>query len=275
MRKIKMSVAALLVLVLAFGLCACGGSKGSADTTSDSASEPAASQEFDNTKKLTVVTEATFMPFEFYEDGSDEIQGFDVDMMNAIAEMQGLDIEFVNMEFDALIPALESNQGDIICAGMNKLAGDRAQKADFGETYFESDLRVLVRTDSELEGHDALTSEMKVASQIGTTGAEYAQEMADNGEIAGAVILNQWTDCYMQLQNGDVDAVFVDQPVGNAYLNKHSDIAKFAGDTFGDHEEFAFAVQKGNKELLDLLNEGLQKLKDEGTFDELVDKWFS
>ena len=255
------------LLVLALGvmmitaLTACGGS-GSGD--SEEAAAP-----------LKVVTEATFAPFEFTEDGNEEIVGFDVDMMNAIAESQGLEIEWVNMEFDSLIPALESKQGDIICAGMNKLAGDRAEKVDFGETYFESDLMLLVKSDSDLTGIDAVTPDMKLASQIGTTGGDEVQKMKEEGKIADGVVLNQWTDCYMQLQNGDVQGVIVDKPVGEAYLNSHSDIAKFVGDKFGEHEEFAFAVQKGNTELLDKLNAGLAELKENGTYDELVAKWFN
>ena len=99
-----------LVMAFAFALTGCGGSDGG-----DSAASVA--EEGDT---LKVVTNATFKPFEFTEDGAEEIIGFDVDMMNAIAEDQGLKIEFVNMEFDSLIPALESNQGDIIwnlCGG--------------------------------------------------------------------------------------------------------------------------------------------------------------
>ena len=263
--EIKMKKKAFVLLlafsmVLAFALSACGG--GSSDGGDEEAT-------------LRVVTEATFAPFEFTEDGDDEIKGFDVDMMNAIAEDQGLKIEFINMEFDSLIPALESDQGDIIAAGMNKLAGDRAEKADFGDTYFESDLMLLVKSDSTLTGIDAVTPDMKLASQIGTTGGDYVQKLADEGKIAQGVVLNQWTDSYMQLQNGDVQGVVVDKPVGEAYLNAHSDIAKFVGEPFGDHEEFAYAVQKGNKELLDKLNAGLANMKENGTYDELVDKWFS
>ena len=213
--------------------------------------------------------------YKFTEDGEEEIKGFDVDMMNAIAEDQGLQIEFMNMEFDSLIPALESDQGDIIAAGMNKLAGDRAEKVDFGDTYFESDLMLLVKSDSTLTSIDDVTPDMKLASQIGTTGGEYVQALEGEGKIAQGVVLNQWTDSYMQLQNGDVQGVIVDKPVGEAYLNSHSDIAKFVGEPFGDHEEFAYAVQKGNTELLDKLNAGLANMKENGTYEELVDKWFS
>ena len=267
MKKKSLALLLVLTLIFTFALSACGG--GGSEESADGG------EGGEETAVLKVVTEATFAPFESTEDGDDTIVGFDPDMMEAIAEDQGLTLEWVNMEFDSLIPALQSDQGDIICAGMNKLAGDRAEKVDFGDTYFESDLMLLVTSDSELTGIDAVTPDMKLASQIGTTGGDMVQQMQDEGKIAGGVVLNQWTDCYLQLQNGEVQGVIVDKPVGEAYLNNHGDIAKFVGESFGEHEEFAFAVQKGNKELLDKLNTGLANIKANGTYDKLVDKWFS
>ena len=267
MKKKSLVMLLSLAMVFAFVLSACGGG---ASSDEGAGSEEASA----GGDTLIVVTEATFAPFELTEEGSDEIIGFDVDMMSAIAEDQGLTLEWKNLEFDSLIPALQSDQGDIICAGMNKLAGDRAEKVDFGDTYFESDLMLLVAKDSDLTGIDAVTPDMKLASQIGTTGGDYVQALKDEGKIADGVVLNQWTDCYLQLQNGDVQGVIVDKPVGDAYLNAHDDIAKFVGEKFGDHEEFAFAVQKGNTELLDKLNAGLANLKESGKYQELVDKWF-
>ena len=266
MKSYKKYLAMIIGAVMILALSACGGGAQGGEESNGGSEESAT---------LKVVTEATFAPFEFTEDGDATIKGFDVDMMTAIAEDQGLNLEWVNLEFDSLIPALKSNQGDIICAGMNKLSGTRAQEVDFGETYFESALMLLVKADSDIAGIDAVTPDMKLASQIGTTGGEMVQAMEQEGKIASGVVLNQWTDCYMQLQNGDVQGVIVDKPVGEAYLNSHSDVAKFAGESFGEKEEFAFAVQKGNTELLEKLNAGLKNLKDSGKLQELIDKWFS
>ena len=169
---LKTMLALMLGIMMVFAMTACGGSSDSGDSEAAEGGEGGT---------LKVVTEATFAPFES-TDEEGNIIGFDVDMMNAIAESQGLKIEWVNMEFDSLIPALQSNQGDIICAGMNKLAGDRAEKADFGDTYFESDLMLLVKADSDLTGIDAVTSDMKLASQIGTTGGDMVQQMKEETE---------------------------------------------------------------------------------------------
>ncbi len=256
MKKKALVVLLAMAMVFAFMLSACGGGDSSSDE-----------------QVLKVVTEATFAPFEWTDEESGEIVGFDPDMMAAIAEDQGLKLEWVNMEFDSLIPALESDQGDIICAGMNKLAGDRADKADFGDTYFKSRLMLLVAADSDLTGLDAVTPDMKLASQIGTTGGDMVKQMQEEGKIAEGIVLNQWTDCYLQLQNGEVQGVIVDKPVGYEYLMEHSDIAKYVGEGFGEMEEFAFAVKKGNTELLDKLNTGLANIKANGTYDELLAKY--
>jgi polar amino acid transport system substrate-binding protein len=132
---------------------------------------------------------------------------------------------------------------------------------------------LLVSADSDVTGLDAVTPDMKLASQMGTTGGNMVQSMADEGKIAEGVVLNQWTDCYLQLKNGEVQGVIVDEPVGLAYLQEHSDIAKFVGEGFGDTEEFSFAVQKGNTELLEKLNTGLANIKANGTYDELLAKY--
>lgn len=260
MKKKTLALLIALTMVFTFALTACGGG----------GEEPVA----DEGTTLKVLTNAGFKPYEFKEEGSDEIVGFDPDMMAAIAEDQGLTLEWIDMEFDSLIPALESGQGDIICAGMNKLFGDRAEKVDFGETYYESDLMLLVKADSDISGIDAVAPDMKLASQIGTTGGDMVQKMKEEGKLADGVNLNQWADCYLQLQNGEVDGVVVDKPVGEDYLKEHGDDAKFVGDPFGDHEEYAFAVKKGNKELLDKLNTGLANIKANGKYDELKQKWF-
>ena len=111
MKKKSLALLLTLAMVFAFALSACGGGSGTAESAEDIAGgDP-----------LIVVTEATFAPFEFTEDGDDAIVGFDVDMMEEIAADQGLIIQWKNLEFDSLIPALQSDQGDIICAGMNKL----------------------------------------------------------------------------------------------------------------------------------------------------------
>lgn len=223
---------------------------------------------------LLAVTEATFPPFDTTDDDGN-IVGFDMDLLNAIAENQGFAVEYKDIGFDSLIPALEAGEADIIAAGMNSDDPERQEKVDFADWYFESQL-VLVVADgnNDIKGVDDLTSDMKVAGQIGTTGADEANALADDGKIAEAVILDKVSDAMLQLKNGDIDAIILDKPVTESYLAKQPGVAKIVGDPIGEAEHYAFAVQKGNDELKEKISTGLQNMKDNGTYDELIEKWF-
>ena len=219
-------------------------------------------------------TEPTFPPFDTTdEDGN--LVGFDMDLMNAIGEDQGFKVEYVALEFDALIPAIQAGDCDIITAGMNAMDPERQAKVDFSTTYYDSALVVLVKSDSTITGIDALTKDMVVASQTGTTGADEANALAADGKVKEAIINDAFTTCVLQLQSGDVDAVIIDKPVAESYVKKQgSTEIKVVGEGL-NAESYGFAVQKGNSELLEKINKGLQNMIDNGTYDALVEKWFN
>lgn len=221
-----------------------------------------------------VITEPTFPPFDTTDENG-EIVGFDMDLMQAIAEDQGFEVEFESMGFDALIPAIQAGNADIIAAGMNAMDPDRQKKVDFSETYYDSGLVVLVKEgNNTIKGINDLTPDMKVASQIQTTGGDKCNELAEAGKVKEAVILDQFDTCVLQVINGDVDAVIIDKPVAAQYIKKQPGKVKMVGETL-NAESYGFAVQKGNKELLDKINAGLKNMVDNGTYDELYDKWFN
>lgn len=254
----KSILAVLLILVVAFSLTACGGN--------DAAD--------DGVVVYKVGTEPTFPPFDT-TDEEQNIVGLDMDLIAAIGEDQGFKVEFVNLSFDGLIPALKAGNIDIVAAGMNKDDEDRQKQVDFSEGYYESVLMVAVPEDNnDITGIDDLTADMKVAAQTGTTGAAKVQELADEGKIKEAVILDGLDTVMMQLINGDVDAVINDKPVTEAYMNKQPGKIKMVGDGL-NAENYGFAVQKGNEELLEKINAGLANIKENGTYDELITKWFN
>ncbi len=255
----KSVIAVLLAMVLVFSLSACGGDGG--DSSSD-------------TVVYKVGTEPTFPPFDT-TDENQNIVGLDMDIMKAIGEDQGFEVEFENLSFDGLIPALQAGNIDIVAAGMNKDDPERQEQVDFSDAYYESQLYVAVPVDNNtINGIDDLTSDMRVAAQTGTTGAEKVKELAESGQIGEAVILDGLDTVMMQLINGDVQAVINDKPVTEAYMAKQPDKIKMVGEAL-NAENYGFAVQKGNTELLEKINAGLANIKEDGTFDELVDKWFN
>lgn len=254
----KSIIAVLLIMVLAFSLTACGGG----------------SSEKEDVVVYKVGTEPTFPPFDT-TDENQNIVGLDMDIMKAIGEDQGFEVEFVNLSFDGLIPALKAGNIDIIAAGMNKEDPERQKQVDFSESYYDSQLFVAVTADNKtIKSIDDLTADMKVAAQTGTTGADKVKELQADGKIKEAVILDGLDTAMMQLINGDVEAVINDKPVTEIYMKKQPDKIKMVGEAL-NAESFGFAVQKGNEELLEKINTGLEHIKEDGTFDKLVDEWFN
>lgn len=255
----KSVIAVLLAMLLVFSLSACGGSddSGSGDTV-----------------VYKVGTEPTFPPFDTTDDNQN-IVGLDMDLIKAIGEDQGFEVKFENLSFDGLIPALKAGNIDIVAAGMNKDDPERQKEVDFSDSYYDSQLFVAVTVDNDsITSIDDLTPDMKVAAQTGTTGAEKVKELKEEGKIKEAVILDGLDTAMMQLINGDVSAVINDKPVNEAYMKKQPDKVKMVGEAL-NAENYGFAVAKGNDELLEKINAGLANIKEDGTFDKLVDEWFN
>lgn len=258
----KKLLAVLLVLMMAFTLAACGGGN-----------EAPAEEATDDMPTYKVAMEPTFPPFDTTNAETQELDGFDVDMMNAIAEDQGFQLEWVNMGFDGLIPALQSGNIDIIASGMNA-SEERREKVDFSTTYYDSGLVVAVKAgNTAIKSIDDLTSDMKAGGQIGTTGADLATELYESGKIGEAKIYNGLDVAIMDLQNGTIDALINDLPVTKAYMDSKPGTLEIVGDVL-NAESYGYAVQKGNTELLEKINTGMQNLKDSGKFDEIFAKWF-
>ena len=264
MNKCKKLLIAALAAGMIFSLSACG--NGSADNGSaDAGSVKGAT--------FKAALEPTFPPFDTTDD-SGKLTGLDVDLINAIAEDQGFTVEWENLQFDGLIPALQAGNIDIIASGMS-INEKREKQVDFSDPYYDSGLVVAVAADNTtIKGEDDLTPDMKVAAQIGTTGAQEAQDLKDAGKIASVIILPQLDTAMLQLINGDVDAVINDKPVTEAYIAKQSDKIKMVGEVI-NADSYGFAVQKGNKALQSALNEGLKNIKEKGIYDELVAQWFN
>lgn len=249
MKKISKKLIVLaLALIMVFSFAACGGGDA-----------------------YIVAMEPTFPPFDTTDENG-ELDGFDVDLMNAIAEDQGFEIEWTQLGFDGLIPALESKQIDIIASGM-WASPERAKIVDFSTTYYDSGLVLAVKVDNNtITGADSLTSDMKVAAQIGTSSADLVQQWENEGKIAEAKIYDKVNEAVMDLQNGTVDALLNDKPVTTEYMSKQPDKIKIVGDILNE-ESYGFAVNKENKELLDMINAGLQNVIDNGTYNQLLAKW--
>lgn len=254
----KKVLAVLLTLSLMFTFAACGGTDDTAGSGDDS-------------KVYIVATEPTFPPFESVDEETGEIIGFDIELIKAVAEDQGLEVEVQQMGFDAITGAIQSGVADIGASGMS-ITPERLETVDFTEAYIDAGLTIAVaESNTDINGIDDLQGKT-CAVQIGTTGAEKAMELFDQGIIAEVKTFNTVDVVMQELATGGVDCVINDKPVTDAYMSKMDGIKQVGEPLVSD--SYGFAVKKGNTELIEKLNAGLANVKANGKYDELVAKYF-
>ncbi|MGK7932503.1 MAG: ABC transporter permease subunit [Microcystaceae cyanobacterium] len=215
-----------------------------------------------------VATEPSFPPFEMQSEDGTGFQGFDIDLMNAIGEAVGVNIEFQGLPFDGIIPALQSNTIDAAISGMT-ITAERSQSVAFSSPYFKAGLAIAVREDNtDINGFDDLENK-KIAVQIGTTGA------IESNKIPNAKVteFNEAVLALQELINGKVDAVVNDAPV-TLYAIKEAGLkgAKVVGELLTS-EFYGIALPK-NSPNRQLINYGLFKILENGQYKAIYQKWF-
>lgn len=268
---------AILLLMLVFGfifiLGACGAEEnpetgGDSSTATDSGSEATDADTDEDKLVVQVGTSPTYPPFESEEKG--ELVGFDIALIEKIAEVEGFEVEFSNMQFDGLIPALKSGQLDVV-VGAVSITDKRMESVDFSNAYYESGLSILAKPDSGITGFDDLKGKL-IGVQKGTSSYNY---MVANG-IEDQDI-KQYADistAYNTLENGGVDAILYDNPSNINYLNEQDTDAEIIGDILAG-EFYGIAVNPDKKELLDKINDGLAKIQENGTYEQLFDDYLN
>lgn len=215
---------------------------------------------------INVGTNPTFPPFEMMD--GDKPVGFDLDLIRAAAETQGIQVTIRTMPFSGIVPSLQASSIDAAASGIT-ITKDRLENVRFTQPYYRSGLSVMVRSDSDISGFDDLQGHV-VATQKATSSVNYMQA---NGIPANRIKLYQSIDsAYQALANGSVDAVLFDNPVNVSFKTDHDNV-KIVGDLLTG-EYYGFAVDRKRPELVDQLNAGLQQLREDGSYEKLFEQYF-
>jgi ABC-type amino acid transport substrate-binding protein len=214
-----------------------------------------------------VGTEAQFPPFEIV-DSQGNIVGFDIDLLNAIAEDQGFKVKYLDQDFAGLIPALQTGNIDIIASGMT-ITDERAKQVNFSEPYITAGLALAVTVDrNDINSVDDLKGKT-VAVQTGSTGFDKAEELKKAGIITEIKDFPHVDEAIEELKIGGADAMINDLPVTNAFIAAQPGVIKIVGKPLNS-ESYGFAVRTGNTELLNKINTGLKDVKNSGKYDQLL-----
>ncbi|MGO2658398.1 ABC transporter substrate-binding protein/permease [Mycetocola reblochoni] len=217
---------------------------------------------------FVIGTDTTFAPFEM-TDTSGELVGIDMDLIRAVADDQGFTVDIKPQGFDAAVQALQVDQVDAVIAGMS-ITDERKKTFDFSSAYFQSGVQMAVSEDSDVQSLEDLQGQ-KVAVKTGTEGASYAQSIANEYGFE-LLTLTETTDTYEAVKSGQAEALVDDYPVLGYSIQQGNELR-----TIGDRQEgapYGIAVNKGqNAELLSAINTGLGNIAENGTYDEILERY--
>lgn len=214
---------------------------------------------------LTVGTDTPFPPFEIGQ--PPDISGYDIEVMDAIAEDLGLTAEYTDTSFDTIFRDVATGQYDTAAAASTITPG-RQKTVNFTDPYYEAQQALLVTEGSDITSVGDLSGVI-VGAQDGTTGETYANDETDAEEVRG---FPEGPDATSALISGQVEAVIIDQPVAIDAVEKQGGVEIV--EEIATNELYGFATSKENPGLLEAMNGALQTLKDDGTIADLYEQYF-
>ena len=274
----KKLVTLILALALTLSLAACGGGNASTSgSTSSAGSDAASSGEAGFTTAvdgvLSMATEATFPPYEYYD--GDAIVGIDVEIAQAIADKLGLELQVTDIAFDSIIPGVQSGKYDLGLAGMT-VTDERLEQVNFSDSYATGVQVVIVKEGGKVTSVDDLFADGAsnvIGTQTGTTGFLYATWDIQDAGLGEVKSFAKTTDAVEALKNGQVDCVIIDSAPAKEYVAANPGLTILEGTWV--EEEYAIGLNKDNAALLDAVNQALDELTKDGTIQRIIDKYIA
>jgi ABC-type amino acid transport substrate-binding protein len=254
-----------LFLLAGTALAACGDDD---DDDGGGGTQTTAAAEFETLESgtLTVGSDIPYAPFEFGD--PPDYEGIDVDLVNAVADRLGLEVKFVKTPFDVIFRNLAQGGKFDMVASSTTITDERLKTVDFSDPYFVGDQSLMVKKGSDIKTVEDVAGEI-VGAQLGTTGADYAKDKTDAEEVRTYDLID---DAFKALQTEQVAAVINDCPISKYAEQSKPDLQVVARIPTGENYGFAFA--KESDDLREAVNGALDEVKQDGTYDEIYEKWF-
>ena len=267
---------AVLALVLGLVLAGCGDDEESG-SGGGGGSEPAADVEkFDagtplgdiqEKGELVIGVKYDVPPFGFNNPSSGKVEGFDVDLGQAVADKLGVKPKFIEAISDNRIPFLQDGTADLILSTMT-INEERVGQIEFSDPYFIAKGRILTKKDnSEITGVDSLAGK-NVCTALGSTYEATLKKQAPDAELK---LVDSYSECLESLQNGSVDAISTDDVILTGMIIQ-DDSLKLVGDELSQ-EPYGAGIKKGNADLKEFVDGVFSEFKEDGRYDKTYEKW--
>jgi glutamate transport system substrate-binding protein len=268
---------ALMFVVLGLFMAACGDDDDDGgDAAAPAETEAAQVEEFPADTTMGRIQEAGEIkigvkydvpPFGFQNPDSGDIEGFDVDLGQAIADKLGVEANFVEAISDNRIPFLQDGTVDLVLSTMT-INAERDQEIDFSEPYYIAEGRILVPQDSDITGVDSLAGK-RVCTALGSTYEETLKEQAPDADLR---LVDSYSECLELIQNGAVDAVSTDDVILTGMIIQDDTLQMVDAEPLTT-EPYGAGIKDGDAEFKEFVDGVLDEYKSGGGWAEAYEKW--
>ncbi|GAU76556.1 ABC transporter substrate-binding protein [Fusibacter sp. 3D3] len=283
----KKILALIMIMLLAVGFTGCTSKAKAADpavpaqeaTTNEAAAPEAAPEATPEattpSEKLVIKvgTDDAYPPFEYHDEATNDLIGFDIDFAKALAEEMGVEIEYVPTAWDGIFNGVNTGQYDMIISCVS-ITPDRIEGFGMTNPYLSNGIVIVSAADGEQATSIEQLAGKKVGVQLETTADIAAKKfMADGTDIT----LSQFDsvmEAFAALKGGSIEYILVDSSVGGFYISNDPDSFNITSDLLSN-EPIGVCIAKENTALLDKVNTGIKALQDSGKMTEISQKWFS
>lgn len=260
--KKKFTILTIVIFLIGILLTGCGQSQKSSDTSWDTIKSKG---------KFVVGLDDSFPPMGFRDDKG-QIVGFDIDMAKAVAQKLGVKVEFKPVEWDGIILSLNNKDIDVIWNGLT-ITDERKKQIAFSKVYLQNRQIIVVQNNSTINSKKDLSGKT-VGLQMGSSSEKaLSSDTTTFKSLKDVRKYSNNTEALLDLNQGRIDAVVVDEVVGRYYIEKKPGLYKILNDNFGV-EDYGVGIRKSDVSFKEKLDEALDTIKNDGTADKISQKWF-
>ena len=269
----KKILALIMVMLLAVGLAGCASKTEEATATPATNTEANAPEATPEKMVIKIGTDDAYPPFEYHEEATNDLIGFDVDFAKALAEEIGVEIEYVPTAWDGIFNGVNTGQYDMIISCVS-ITPERIKGFGMSNPYLSNGIVIVSAADGEQATSIDQLAGKKVGVQLETTADIAAKKFIADGTDISLSQYDSVMEAFAALKGGSIEYILVDSSVGGFYISNDPDSFNITSDLLSN-EPIGVCIAKENTELLDKVNAGIKALQDSGKMTEISQKWFS
>lgn len=270
MKKYIKLLSLTVAVFLSLTLVACNNSKDTSNKNSQNTEKQNPKNAWSNiekSKEFVVGLCAAYAPFESRNEKTGEIEGFDIDLANSLAKEMGVKAKIVDAEWQALLGGLNKGTYDVLITCMSKKEAAK-ENVTMSDSYYNlTDIIVVREDDDSIKSSKDLKNKI-VGVQLGSGSEQIADKLGNFKEIKR---YNYNPEAFIDLKNKRCDAVLVSYPYAVNYMKTQKGY-KVINDTL-ESVEIVIVGKAGEQEMITKFNDALKKIKENGEYDKIIDKW--